>query len=103
METELGKEGAFLDGIYVCPHHKDKGFKGERPEYKFDCECRKPKAGLFLQAASDFNIDLNQSIMIGDSETDIIAGSVCRKAYMIDKNKSYSLFKVVDKLTKHKQ
>ena len=74
METELGKEGAFLDGIYVCPHHKDKGFEGERPEYKFDCDCRKPKAGLFLQAAKDFNIDLSQSIMIGDSGRDVEAG-----------------------------
>ncbi len=75
METELGKEGAFLDAIYICPHHKDKGFEGERPEYKFDCECRKPKPGLLFQAAKDFNIDLNQSIMIGDSESDYKAGS----------------------------
>ena len=45
METELGKEGAFVDAIYVCPHHTDKGFSGERPEYKCDCDCRKPKPG----------------------------------------------------------
>lgn len=74
METELGKDGAFLDAIYICPHHKDKGFEGERPEYKFDCECRKPKPGLLLQAAKVFNIDLSKSIMIGDSEIDIEAG-----------------------------
>ena len=74
METKLGKEGAFVDAIYICPHHKDKGFEGERPEYKFDCECRKPKPGLLLQAAKDFNIDLSQSIMIGDSENDVKAG-----------------------------
>ena len=75
METELGKEGAFLDAIYICPHHKDKGFVGERPEYKYDCDCRKPKPGLMLKAASDFNIDLSLSYMIGDSESDIIAGN----------------------------
>ncbi len=75
LETELGKEGAFLDAIYVCPHHKDKGFEGERPEYKFDCECRKPKPGMLLQAATDFNIDLSQSYMIGDDNRDIEAGS----------------------------
>lgn len=75
METELGKEGAFVDAIYICPHHKDKGFEGERPEYKFDCECRKPKPGLLLQAARDFNIDLSQSIMIGDSVNDLKAGN----------------------------
>lgn len=85
METELGKEGAFLDGIYICPHHKDKGFEGERPEYKFDCECRKPKGGLLLQAAKDFNIDLSQSIMIGDSENDILAGRAagCKKSVLL--------------------
>ena len=74
METELGKEGAFLDAIYICPHHKDKGFEGERLDYKFDCDCRKPKAGLFIQAANDFNLDLLRSIMIGDSDNDILAG-----------------------------
>lgn len=85
METELGKEGAFLDGIYICPHHKDKGFAGERPEYKFDCDCRKPKTGLFLQAAKDFNIDLSQSIMIGDSESDLMAGQLagCKQSILL--------------------
>ena len=74
METELGKEGAFVDAIYVCPHHTDKGFSGERPEYKCDCDCRKPKPGLLLQAAKDFNIDLSQSYTIGDSDRDVKAG-----------------------------
>ena len=46
METGLGKEGAFVDAIYICPHHPDKGFEAERPEYKLVCDCRKPKAGL---------------------------------------------------------
>jgi D,D-heptose 1,7-bisphosphate phosphatase len=74
METDLGKSGAFVDGIYVCPHHPDKGFEGERPEYKINCDCRKPKAGLFLKAASDYHIDLSQSVMIGDSDADVEAG-----------------------------
>lgn len=97
METELGKEGAFLDGIYVCPHHKDKGFEGERPEYKFDCECRKPKAGLFLQAAKDFNIDLSQSIMIGDSGRDVKAGNNagCRASFHVNCNSDSALFQKV--------
>ena len=88
METELGKEGAFIDAIYVCPHHPDKGFEGERSEYKCDCDCRKPKAGLFLQAAKDFNIDLSQSIMIGDSENDVRAGNAagCKKSILIKDN-----------------
>ena len=74
METLLGKEGAFVDAIYYCPHHPDKGFEGERPEYKIECTCRKPKPGLLLQAAKDWNIDLSESYMIGDSERDIQAG-----------------------------
>lgn len=74
METELGKQGALIDGLYFCPHHPDKGYSGERSEYKRDCECRKPKPGLLLQAAEDFNIDLSQSFMIGDSESDVMTG-----------------------------
>ena len=74
MATLLGKAGAYVDGIYICPHHPDKGFEGERPEYKINCSCRKPKPGLLLQAAKDFNIDLSKSIMIGDSENDVAAG-----------------------------
>lgn len=74
MATLLGKDGAYVDGIYICPHHPDKGFEGERPEYKIDCDCRKPKPGLLLQAAEDFNIDLAESYMIGDSQRDVEAG-----------------------------
>lgn len=74
METELGKQGAFVDAIYVCPHHPDSGFAGERPEYKFACHCRKPQPGLLLQAARDFHIDLSRSVMIGDSHRDVEAG-----------------------------
>ena len=82
METLLGKEGAYLDAIYFCPHHPHKGYKGERPELKFDCNCRKLKPGMLLKAAQDFNIDLAQSWMIGDGENDIRAGqnAGCRTA-----------------------
>jgi D-glycero-D-manno-heptose 1,7-bisphosphate phosphatase len=74
METLLGKEGAYLDGIYVCPHHPDRGFEGEVAELKINCDCRKPKPGLLFKAAQDFNIDLSESWMIGDSEIDVQAG-----------------------------
>jgi len=74
METLLGKDGAYLDGIYVCPHHPDRGFEGEVPELKIDCDCRKPKPGLLFKAAQDFNIDLSESWMIGDSKIDVQAG-----------------------------
>ncbi|GMO42022.1 MAG: HAD-IIIA family hydrolase [Termitinemataceae bacterium] len=75
LETELGSQGAYIDAIYFCPHHPDSGFRGERPEYKIDCECRKPKPGMLLKAAKDFNIDLSASFMVGDSTKDAIAGS----------------------------
>lgn len=74
METLLGKEGAYLDRIYYCPHHPNSGFEGEIKELKVDCDCRKPKPGLLLQAERDLNIDLEQSWMIGDSDSDILAG-----------------------------
>jgi len=74
METLLGFHGAYLDGIYFCPHHPHKGYDGEIPELKFDCDCRKPKPGLLIQAAKDYNIDLTNSWMIGDNENDIKAG-----------------------------
>lgn len=74
LETLLGFEGAYIDGLYFCPHHPHKGYGGEIAELKFDCECRKPKPGMLLQAARDFNIDLSRSFMIGDSERDVKAG-----------------------------
>ena len=84
METLLGVEGAYLDGIYYCPHHPHKGYEGEIPELKFDCDCRKPKPGMLVKAAHDFNIDLSQSWMIGDGENDVFAGESagCKTAYI---------------------
>ena len=100
METLLGKNGAYIDGIYICPHHPDKGFEGERPEYKFDCNCRKPKPGLLLQAARDFNIDLSQSYMIGDSSRDVEAGvnAGCGKNLGIVTNAVNGLWKEIYKV-----
>ena len=74
METELGFEGAYVDGLYYCPHHPHKGYEGEVVELKIDCDCRKPKPGMLLKAAEDFNVDLEQSYMVGDGENDIKAG-----------------------------
>ena len=74
LETLLGQDGAYLDRIYYCPHHPDRGFPGEVPELKIDCSCRKPKAGMLLQAAEDFHLDLARCWMVGDDERDIAAG-----------------------------
>lgn len=88
METLLGSDGAYIDGIYYCPHHPQKGFAGERVEYKIECECRKPKAGMLVQAEKDFNIDLSQSWMIGDSESDVLCGkkATCNTAIIGENN-----------------
>ena len=70
MKEELAKEGAFLDGEYYCFHHPE----AKVDKLKANCECRKPKPGLLVQAAQDMDIDLPQSWMIGDNLTDIKAG-----------------------------
>jgi len=67
MRESLEKEQARLDGIYYCAHHPSAG----EPPYRADCDCRKPKPGLILRAASDLNIDLARSWMVGDRYGDI--------------------------------
>ena len=74
MESLLGDQHAYIDRIYYCPHHPDKGFEGERKKYKIECNCRKPKTGMIEQAKKDMNIDLEKSFIIGDRTVDIITG-----------------------------
>lgn len=84
METLLGLEGCYVDAIYYCPHHPHKGYDGEVTELKVDCDCRKPKPGMLLKAAGDYNINLENSWMIGDGENDVHAGknAGCKTAYV---------------------
>ena len=100
METLLGKEGAYLDAIYYCPHHPHKGYEGERPELKIDCNCRKPKPGMLLKAAEDFNIDLSQSWMIGDGENDVRAGinAGCKTVLLGNGDENYGQTEIVKSL-----
>lgn len=62
--------GERIDAFYFCPHHPH----ATLPQYRIACECRKPRPGLLLRAASKLEIDLHSSYMIGDRITDIIAG-----------------------------
>ena len=77
LDSLLGAQGAYVDALYYCPHHPDKGFEGERPELKIDCDCRKPKRGMIDAAAADLNIDVTASWYIGDMTTDIELANRC--------------------------
>lgn len=92
LEFLLGEQGAYLDAIYFCPHHPDKGFEGERIEYKIECDCRKPKPGLITKASMDYNINLAESYMVGDSPIDVMAGQAagCR-AVLLSKDRKTDL------------
>lgn len=74
MQTLLGEEGAYLDAVYYCPHHPDKGFPEENPAYKMFCSCRKPEIGMLVKAAEQFNISLKSSWIVGDTTRDIMTG-----------------------------
>ena len=70
MEHLLARESAHIDAIYYCPHHPNA--KIER--YKINCNCRKPKPGMILDAAQKYSIDLRNSFVVGDKWSDIEAG-----------------------------
>lgn len=75
LEELLDKaNGAYLDDIFMCPHHPDRGYPEENKEYKIVCDCRKPKIGMIKEAAKKHNIDLTKSYIIGDTTIDIMTG-----------------------------
>ncbi|OOF58658.1 D-glycero-beta-D-manno-heptose 1,7-bisphosphate 7-phosphatase [Rodentibacter myodis] len=69
MDWSLAEQGVDLDGIYYCPHHPE-----GKGEYQEDCDCRKPKSGMLLQAIKELKIDPTQSVMVGDKIDDLKAG-----------------------------
>lgn len=77
LETVVGRDGAFIDRIYYCPHHPDKGFEGEIESLKVKCTCRKPSSGMIDRAVLDFNLSLQDSWLIGDTTTDIETAKRC--------------------------
>lgn len=93
LDTLLGEEGAYVDALYFCPHHPDKGFEGENAELKIKCDCRKPSGGMIRKAAEDFNIDLSKSFMVGDSERDVLAGidAGCTPIFLTGSDNSVSV------------
>ena len=71
MEMLLAESRAFVDGLYVCPHHPDRGFPGEVAELKGPCGCRKPATGLVDQAIAELGIDQTRTWLIGDTTSDV--------------------------------
>ena len=94
LDSLLGEQGAYLDDLFFCPHHPDKGFVDERAEFKIECDCRKPKPGLLIRAAQKYNIDLSKSYMIGDTERDVEAGRAAGCTSLLVKAE-YSLSNIV--------
>jgi D-glycero-D-manno-heptose 1,7-bisphosphate phosphatase len=86
MKTQFTDQNAPIDDVFYCPHHPLQGSTG----YTIDCDCRKPKVGMFEQAASEYNIDMSASIMIGDKDTDMKAGlnAGIKKNYWLDHSAS---------------
>lgn len=98
LETLLGEQGAYLNDIFFCPHHQDRGYPEENKEYKIDCNCRKPKPGLLLKAAEQYNIDLSKSWIIGDSEKDRQAGISAGVKPILIPNDAENLLSAVRKI-----
>lgn len=80
LKIELKKHSVEIDAIYYCPHH----------ESVSECECRKPKPGMILSAIEEFNINPENSFLIGDSERDITAGKKAglKECFLIETNSS---------------
>jgi len=80
MQDLLKGDGAYLDGIYYCPHHPDVGI----PPYRQKCRCRKPATGLIDDAVKELDLDCSQSYVIGDRGLDIeFARQVGSKAILV--------------------
>jgi D-glycero-D-manno-heptose 1,7-bisphosphate phosphatase len=67
--ADLSKYGVAILDVFHCPHHPE----GTVPEYTLSCDCRKPSSGMFKQALSKYDIDIDNSLMVGDKESDLLA------------------------------
>lgn len=74
LETLLGRDYAYLNDIYFCPHHPDRGYPGENVAFKVACDCRKPDTGMIKRASEEYNVDIKSSWFIGDTTLDIQTG-----------------------------
>ncbi|MEA5428587.1 D-glycero-alpha-D-manno-heptose-1,7-bisphosphate 7-phosphatase [Arcicella lustrica] len=65
MLSQFEERGVYITKVYFCPHH---------PEFTGECSCRKPNPGMILKAQEEFNLDLEESVLFGDKESDLQAG-----------------------------
>jgi D-glycero-D-manno-heptose 1,7-bisphosphate phosphatase len=94
MNALLGHEDVELDAEYYCFHHPRAKFA----KYRMECDCRKPKPGMLLKAASEHDLSLTDSIMIGDGLSDIIAGKSARcKTVLITNLNSFMTRLMIEK------
>lgn len=104
MDWSLADRDVELDGIYFCPHHPDAG----EGEYRQDCDCRKPKPGMLLDAQKSLDIDMAASYIVGDKAADMQAGQAAgvgtkvlvRTGKPLDKNTEAQADWVIDSLAK---
>ena len=96
MNTEFLKQGIKIDDVYLCPHH---------PSVSGECTCRKPNPGMLLNLANKYDIDLKNSIMIGDKERDIEAGlnAGLQETYLFDEKRVILISKATKKVSKLEQ
>lgn len=73
LESQLGRDRAWLDAVAFCPHHPERGFAGERAEFKVECTCRKPAPGLLEHIATVLPVERRRSVVVGDSWRDMAA------------------------------
>lgn len=87
MLDELRMREIQVEKIYYCPHHPD----AKIPEYKKGCTCRKPRIGLFLEAAKEYNLDLNNCLVFGDKDSDLALGQYfnCR-CFLLDEDGAFT-------------
>ncbi|BBN80776.1 D,D-heptose 1,7-bisphosphate phosphatase [Pseudoalteromonas sp. A25] len=88
MCEEFAKHQVNISKVYYCPHHPEKAL----PEFKRDCDCRKPSPGMLTQAIAEFDIDVSQSVMVGDKISDIKAARAVglSKAILVESGQAFS-------------
>ena len=80
LKKLLSKSGAYLDGIYYCPHHPE----GKNERYRKNCNCRKPNPGMIEMASDELNIDISRSYVVGDKLSDVsLAHNVGAKGILV--------------------